>query len=309
MRDTEINHLLTQWKNQLQGARLASTHTVAAYESDAELFFAHLARHHGRVTLSLLLSLGLPDFRRFLAERKDHHISDSSNARTISALRSFYRFLHKQTGRENPALFNLRLPKRKTPLPRALTIDKALNAVDHMKTLHPEPWVAYRDWALLTLVYGCGLRISEALSLALGDVIPATTALSIKGKGRKERLVPLMPEVLEALLHLQNLCPYHHTQDHDCPLFLGVRGERLTPQVFTRQIRKLRSGLGLPESTTPHAFRHSFATHLLGEGGDLRSIQALLGHESLSTTQRYTHIDQKRLMEAYRNAHPKGKPD
>lgn len=293
------------WLEWLKGVRRMSPHTLTAYQSDLEQFciFLHDYLAEGPITAVMLARLEHRELRAWLAQRRQDGISDSSNARALSSIRNFYRYLQQETGLENAAIFNLRMPRLKKPLPKALTTQDALHAVETLKTLHPEPWVALREWALLTLLYGCGLRISEALSLARDDLSSARHGLRIRGKGGKERVVPVLPQVTEAIDAYLAACPY--AGGKETPLFLGVRGERLAPAVFQRQIRQLRAVLGLPESATPHAFRHSFATHLLAEGGDLRAIQELLGHENLSTTQRYTHVDTARLMAAYKNAHPR----
>lgn len=205
------------------------------------------------------------------------------------------------------AIFHVRMPKLSKPLPKALSADQSMQAVMGIGTLHEEPWVAQRDTALLMLIYGCGLRISEALSLRVGDLPPAGSSLRIHGKGNKERVVPLLAIVRDAIDTYLGLCPHHNPRNPKADIFVGVKGGTLQPAIFQKQLRHLRSWLGLPESATPHAFRHSFATHLLATGGDLRDIQELLGHESLSTTQRYTHVDSERLLAAYRDAHPHGK--
>lgn len=296
---------LNAWLEWLKGARRVSPHTLAAYRSDMEQFCAFLYEYlaEGPLTAEMLSRLEHRELRAWLAHRRQDELSDSSNARAMSSIRNFYRYLQRETGLENAAVFNLRMPRLKKPLPKALTAQDALNAVGTLKTLHPEPWIARRDWALLTLLYGCGLRIGEALSLTRGDVAEAGHGLRIRGKGGKERVVPVLPQVSEAITTYLAVCPY--AGEGKTPLFLGARGERLAPAVFQRQIRQLRAALGLPESATPHAFRHSFATHLLAGGGDLRAIQELLGHENLSTTQRYTHVDTARLMAAYKSAHPR----
>lgn len=293
------------WLEWLKGVRRVSPHTLAAYQSDLEQFCAFLHEYMGEgpLTAAMLTRLEHRELRAWLAQRRQDEISDSSNARAMSSIRNFYRYLQRETELENAAVFNLRMPRLKKPLPKALTPQDALDAVDTLKTLHPEPWIAKRDWALLALLYGCGLRIGEALSLTRADMAEAKHGLRIRGKGGKERVVPVLSEVLEAITAYLAACPY--TGNGETPLFLGARGEQLAPAVFQRQIRQLRAALGLPESATPHAFRHSFATHLLAGGGDLRAIQELLGHENLSTTQRYTHVDTARLMAAYKNAHPR----
>lgn len=306
--DAALRGTIDEWYGYLGGVRNLSAHTLDGYFQDIADFLCFAQDYQGEpLALSALAGLEQNALRAWLAHRKMQGIGDSSNARAMSALRNLFRYLEREKGVENAAVFNLRTPRLKKPLPKALTEDAAFEALDTIKTLHPEPWVAKRDWALLSLLYGCGLRISEALSLSCGAFDNAGDGLRIYGKGRKERIVPLLPAVADAVRDYQKACPYLKHHRPDTPLFLGVRGAVLTPQVFRRQIQLLRGYLGLPDSATPHAFRHSFATHLLAGGGDLRSIQELLGHENLSTTQRYTHVDTARLMAAYQAAHPKGK--
>lgn len=283
---------------------------MTAYQQDIRDFNAFIARHLNEPTLSLhhLAGLEPADIRAWLAARIGQGVSTTSNGRALSSLKNLARFLHKEYGVECQAIVGFRGPKLKKPLPKALTEADSLQALASIGDLHPEPWIAKRDWALLTLIYGCGLRISEALALTCRDIKTEGGSLRIRGKGRKERMVPVLPAVISALEEYRGMCPYlRGAENSDSPLFLGLRGAPLAPAVFQRQIQQLRHYLGLPESVTPHAFRHSFATHLLAGGGDLRSIQELLGHESLTTTQRYTHVDAARLMEAYRNAHPKAR--
>lgn len=305
--DAALRGSLDAWQEWLSGTKRVSEHTLNGYLQDIAQFLGFLGGYLGdTLTLASLGSIEQRELRAWLADRKQQGISDSSNARAMSSIRNCYRFLQTEHGIENAAVFNLRTPRLKKPLPKALTQDDSLRAVESLRDLHPEPWIAKRDWALLTLIYGCGLRMSEALSLSRQDIETAKGSLRIRGKGRKERMVPLLPEVQEAVMDYIRACPYHSGSGH-APVFLGARGAELSATVFQRQIQRLRAYLGLPDSVTPHAFRHSFATHLLAGGGDLRAIQELLGHENLSTTQRYTHVDTARLMEAYRNAHPKGK--
>lgn len=303
-----LQQQLNAWQEHLMHVKQVSPHTLSGYQQDIAQFLNFL-HHYTSAPLSLdaLQAVDQRSLRAWLAERKQQGIGDGSNARAMSSLRNFFRYLHKEQGIENAAVFNLRTPRLKKPLPKALTEEDSLRALETLKDLHPEPWVAKRDWALLTLIYGCGLRISEALSLTCGDIRQGDNGLRIRGKGRKERLVPLLPEVTHTVEEYLRACPYLQHPHPDAPLFLGVRGLALNPKVFQRQIQHLRAYLGLPDSVTPHAFRHSFATHLLAGGGDLRTIQELLGHENLSTTQRYTHVDTARLMAAYKNAHPRAK--
>lgn len=291
---------MAAWQGWLRDVKRAARHTLISYENDLGHFIAFLSGHlGGKVGLSHLEKLEARDFRAWLASRSGEYEA-TSNARALSTVKNFYRFLLKNHGVENAAIFHLRSPKLKKPLPKAITQDQAGQAMESLA--EGESWTQKRDLALLTLIYGCGLRISEALSLRYGDR-PQGETLTITGKGNKQRQVPVLPIVRQALEEYIAACP--HTLGASGPLFLGKRGKALDPAMFQLALRKLRARLNLPETTTPHAFRHSFATHLLSAGGDLRSIQELLGHASLSTTQRYTHVDKERLLKAYKNAHPR----
>jgi len=297
-----VQKTLTQWEEWMRHVRRASEHTVVSYRNDMAHFCAFLSNHLGaRVNFDHLRALENKDIRAWLASRHGE-FEASSTARALSTVKSFFRYLEKQERIENSAIFHIRGPKLKKALPKALGEEQATQALATIGTQHDEDWVNKRDLALLVLIYGCGLRISEALSLNYKDT-PKGDSLSIIGKGNKQRMVPVLPLVREAIGEYVNACPYPFTDGS--PLFLGKRGKALDPAIFQLQLRKLRTLINLPESTTPHAFRHSFATHLLSAGGDLRSIQELLGHASLSTTQRYTHVDKERLMKAYKDAHPR----
>ncbi|MGE0754353.1 MAG: tyrosine recombinase XerC [Alphaproteobacteria bacterium] len=301
-----IDHKLRQqfesWLGWLADVRRASRHTLISYQHDMEQFFRFMSNHLGEsLTLANMQVLTPRDIRSWLASRADEYES-TSTARALSTVKNFFRRLEKDGHIENPAIFHIRSPKLKKALPKALAEDQAAEALTSIGALHGEDWLNARDLALLTLIYGCGLRISEALSLCYDD-IPKGDTITITGKGNKQRSVPLLPAVKQAIEAYIDACPYSFTSAS--PLFYGKMGKPLDPGVFQLQLRKLRRSLNLPESTTPHAFRHSFATHLLSAGGDLRAIQELLGHASLSTTQRYTHVDKKRLLSAYKNAHPR----
>jgi integrase/recombinase XerC len=217
-------------------------------------------------------------------------------------LRNFYRYLARENLAANAAIENIQTPKVPKSIPKALSQQEARDSLNMIEAMTEEPWVAKRDTALMTLLYGCGLRIGEALSLNRKE-IPSGDTMVITGKGQKQRVVPILAIVKNAIADYLSHCP--HTLGDDDPLFVGVRGGRLNPGVVQRQMRQLRAQLGLPDSATPHALRHSFATHLLAEGGDLRTIQELLGHASLSTTQRYTDVDARRLTAVYQSAHPR----
>lgn len=291
------------WQEWLEMARGMSRHTVGSYGIDVREFIVFLQGHTGEnITQKALSQLELRDFRAWLAYRAGQGLEASSNARALSSVKNFFRFLNKEHGIKCDAVFALRTPKQKKSLPKAMEEGESASAMAHIAELQEEEWVGKRDLALLLLTYGAGLRIGEALGLTRKQLENADT-LIVLGKGNKERMVPLLPVVCAAVADYIKACPYPLPKD--APVFLGKQGKPLQPAIFQKQIRKLRSLAGLPESATPHAFRHSFATHLLSAGTDLRTIQELLGHASLSTTQRYTHVDSKRLMDAYNAAHPR----
>jgi integrase/recombinase XerC len=244
------------------------------------------------------------DFRSFMAWRNASGLSRASMARGLSTLRNFFRFLERHDLAHNAAIGTMRTPRAQKSIPKALTERDALEAVSAIEKLAVERWIGKRDVALITLLYGCGLRISEALELNRNEA-PSGEAMTITGKGNKQRVVPLLAVVIEAIETYIDACPY--TLSPEGPLFVGTRGKRLNPGVFQKQVRNLRHLLGLPETATPHAMRHSFATHLLSGGGDLRTIQELLGHASLSTTQRYTSVDAGRLSAVYNQTHPRAR--
>ena len=298
------------WRAWLADERRASPHTLDAYGRDLADFLGFLARHAGYPAgLRDLAGLGRADFRAYLAERNGRGLKRASTARALSSLRGFFRFLDRAGLAYNAVVAQLRAPKAAKSVPKALTEDEAIGAVAEIGALSDETWIAKRDTALLMLLYGCGLRIGEALALDRGQA-PTGETLIVTGKGRKERLVPILPVVAEAVRDYLAHCPYFlgpYALGDDDPLYVGARGRRLNPGVVQRQVRRLRALLGLPETATPHALRHSFATHLLAGGGDLRTIQELLGHASLSTTQRYTEVDRAHLMAVYRDAHPRAR--
>ncbi|HEX9463720.1 MAG TPA: tyrosine recombinase XerC [Alphaproteobacteria bacterium] len=291
------------WRAWLAVEKRCSRHTLAAYTRDLTGFLAFTGKHlGGPAALADLAALRLADFRAWLAARRAEGLTATSNARAISTLRSFFRWLDRHGLAHNAQVAALRTPKLPKTLPKPLTVPDAARVVEEIGALAEEPWIAARDTAVLTLLYGAGLRIDEALSLNR-DVLPLQDTLSVTGKGRKQRIVPLLPVARAAIEDYVARCPYQVRADG--PLFLGARGGRLRAEIVQAGLRKLRAGLGLPDTATPHALRHSFATHLLAQGGDLRAIQELLGHASLSTTQRYTAVDAERLIEVYEKAHPR----
>ncbi|MFC3123897.1 tyrosine recombinase XerC [Pseudoroseomonas globiformis] len=292
------------WLDWLAHERRASPHTLAAYGADLSDFLGFLTRHlGGEPDLAALGSLRPADLRAFLAERATRDgVGNATRARQLAAVRGFFRFLARHHGLVPLALAGLRGPKVVQPAPRPLTAEQAREVADATGSVENTPLLAARDKALFTLLYGCGLRISEALALDVRNAPRAGTGLRVVGKGSKERVVPVLPAVASAI------GTYLALRGHpapESPLFLGARGERLNPAVAQKALRDYRRLAGLPESATPHALRHSFATHLLGAGGDLRSIQELLGHASLSTTQRYTSVDAVKLLETWQKAHPR----
>jgi integrase/recombinase XerC len=301
--DQELLTYHEKWLAWLTHEKQFSPHTVQAYAIDVSYFFKFLNQHYGEsVTLTLLAELSLRDIRAWLSQRNLTHFDTTSTARSISAVRSFCNYLtSRHSLKISDAIHNIKLPRPKKSLHKALTIEDAALATKEIGLIAHDGWIAKRDMAILSLLYGAGLRISEALSVKKKDI--STDRLTVLGKGRKERMLPLLPYVLFALDEYIKACPYTLTAE-EC-IFLGTRGGVLNPAVYQRTIRQLRNTLGLPDNVTPHAFRHSFATHLLAAGGDIRTIQELLGHESLSTTQRYTAIDDSRLLAAYKDTHPR----
>jgi integrase/recombinase XerC len=293
------------WLDWLSAERRASAHTVAAYGRDLAAFFDFLGEHRGEVpSLTGMSRLSPADFRAYLAHRAGDGRERTTIARGLSVLRGFVRFLERRKLAAAPALAVLRAPKLPQSVPKPLTVEDAGAAVTAVGDLSPSVWQQKRDIAILTLLYGCGLRISEALGLTLGEA-PRGEVLVVTGKGNKQRHVPVLPVVSEAIADYLAACPYPLAKDG--ALFVGARGGPLSPRLVQRQMQLLRGMLGLPDTATPHALRHSFATHLLSGGGDLRAIQELLGHASLSTTQRYTKVEPEHLLAVYEAAHPRAR--
>ncbi|WP_116652563.1 tyrosine recombinase XerC [Pelagibacterium sediminicola] len=297
-----LKRLRAGWLAELSAIRRLSPKTVEAYTRDLDQLMAFLSGHiGGTVDLSDLKDLRAADLRAFLAARRRDGIGSSSLARGLSGIKSFFAHLERNGVMALEALSVIRTPKRPATLPKALTVTEAKSAIDTVDNLEERPWVAARDTAVIALCYGAGLRISEALALTRRDL--DGQSLRVVGKGGRVRLVPLIAAVRDAITQYLKLCPFALSASE--PMFRGVKGGPLSPRLVQIRLQALRSALGLPASATPHALRHSFATHLLGRGGDLRAIQELLGHASLSTTQIYTHVDTERLLEAYAKAHPR----
>ncbi|MEZ7879942.1 MAG: tyrosine recombinase XerC [Rhodospirillales bacterium] len=300
---------LTDWQDWLTHEKHYSAHTLDAYSRDVISFFKFLGRHLGHAPgLEDLDCLSTRDFRGYLARQNAEGLERTSTARAMSTLKTFFKYLVREGRIENTVIQTVRIPKVPKSIPKALSIEDALTALDVVEELSDDVWVGKRDKALLTLLYGCGLRLGEALKLSRDEGLRALdgdASLVISGKGGKQRLVPVLPAVSIAIQDYLDVCPFQF--EGDAPLFVGVRGKRLNPAIAQKTVRELRALLKLPDSATPHALRHSFATHLLGGGGDLRTIQELLGHASLSSTQRYTEVDGEHLSMVYDATHPRAK--
>jgi integrase/recombinase XerC len=301
--DAFIQSQIAGWMRELGSVKRLAPKTLEAYSRDLSQFMSFLAGHMGGpITLQSLKELRGADIRAFMAQRREKSLGSRSLARVLSALKSFFGFLERENILATEALNVIRTPKVGRSLPKALTVIEARQTIAATNEMEEEPWVGARDMAVISLCYGAGLRISEALALTKADL--EADVLRVTGKGGKVRMVPLIAPVRQAIDTYLKLSPYK-TWDED-PIFRGVKGGVLSPRLIQKRMELLRSALGLPPSATPHALRHSFATHLLGKGGDLRSIQELLGHASLSTTQIYTAVDTERLLESYAKAHPRG---
>jgi integrase/recombinase XerC len=304
----EVAAEIARWCEHLSAERRMSAKTLEAYARDLRQFLAFFAEHSGgRVTLAKLAKLAPQDVRAFMAARRAEGLSGRSLMRSLAGLRSFARFLERAGKGKSAAFAAVRSPKiaRTLPKPLAVAAAKRVADADLRAGEEREPWVLARDAAVLALLYGSGLRISEALGLKRKEFPEpgADDVIVVTGKGNKKRMVPVLPQVARLVADYVALCPYGLSPDG--PLFVGAKGGPLSPRIIQLVMQRLRGALNLPDTATPHALRHSFATHLLARGGDLRAIQELLGHASLSTTQVYTGVDAERLLEVYRSAHPR----
>ena len=298
-----IRSAVNDWLARLSALRDISQNTRKAYRADVESLVSFLTGHKGALpTPATLAGIDVEDMRAFMAHERARGLSPRSLARRLSALKNFHHWLGEREGKDSSEVLSLRSPKHNRNLPRPIEADDAFALIDQVETQAQQAWVAARDVAVLTLLYGCGLRVSEALAL-VGAEHPLPALLRIRGKGGKERQVPVLPVAREAVADYVRLCPHRLARNE--PLFRGIRGGPLNSRNVREVMRQLRIRLGLPSTATPHALRHSFATHLLQAGGDLRTIQELLGHASLSTTQVYTAVNNARLLEIYTNAHPR----
>ena len=293
----EIKDLVFNWCDFLKNERRYSIHTLDAYLRDLSFFINFFEN----IDLNFLKNADIREFRRYISHRAALDLKKSSLARELAAIKNFFRWLARKHKIKNSAIFLISTPKRDKILPKAVNADDVFELLEQSPYLAKTDWQGLRDKAVMMLLYGSGLRISEALNLNIGDISGKNTTLVIKGKGKKERIVPLLPIALRAIEAYLQKVPYDLGPKD--PLFVGARGERLLARIIQRQMQKLREYIGLADSVTPHALRHSFATHLLNEGCDLRAIQELLGHESLSTTERYTNVSLETLQKEYNKAY------
>lgn len=299
----EIQMLIGDFILFLATEKRSSKHTIESYRNDILNLLTFITRYKGfQIGKKTLGEIDHKDFRAWMTHRRNNEMSFNSTARAVSAVKSFFRYVEKNKKIINTEISKLKSPKTTKSIPKAVDKDNAKLIIDAVRDFSKHEWTAERDIALLTLIYGCGLRISEALSITLQDIRNGDF-IRIKGKGNKERNIPMLPVIKKRIdLYLRD-CP-HNILPSD-PLFVGTRGGEYSPTLFQKLIKDIRIALDLPETVTPHAFRHSFATHLLENGADLRSIQELLGHSSLSTTQRYTKVDRKRLLDVYGKINPR----
>jgi len=300
-----IEDAFTNWLGNLKEVRNLSDNTLISYKHDVKSFIEFISTHTGsEVSIKYLNDMKISDFRSFLSYLRNKDISSTSIARIISSLKSFFNYLLNTNLIESTVVQSLRTPKQKKSLPRPISSELAIETIKHAQDMEKEKWIGLRNKSILMLLYGCGLRISEALNLNFED-LNENDYLIIKGKGNKERMVPLMDYVKNDIENYIHECPKNFMKDD--PLFVGKRLDRLSPRIIQYVLEKIRHNLSLPETATPHALRHSFATHLLDSGGDLRTIQELLGHSSLSTTQKYTKVETEKLYDAYSKTHPLAK--
>ena len=301
----DLEYEYNNWLNYLSNIKKLSQNSVVSYKNDLSKFFIFFQDYiENNIGLKEIESIKISEFRSFLTYRRNSEISSNSIARNISALKSFFRFLIKNNKIKESSVFNLKSPKLKKSLPRPINVDLAIQVIKQAEEIEDEKWIGLRNKAILILLYGCGLRISEALSLNYDDIQNEDHIL-IKGKGEKERIVPMMPYIKKGIENYLEACPKEIISGE--ALFIGKRFSRLSPRIIQYALEKIRTALSLPETATPHALRHSFATHLLDSGGDLRTIQELLGHSSLSTTQKYTKVETSKLLDIYKKSHPLAK--
>jgi integrase/recombinase XerC len=303
---SELSNHVTAWTQHLEHERRYSAHSCRAYQHDVMEFLRFISQHHGEtLNIDHLRNLNRSTMRAWLAYRHRDSFDAHSTKRALSAIKHFARYLEQQTDVSLSIITSTRPPKAASSLPKALSTDDALQIMETIAAWQPTLWVGLRDKAIALLLYGCGLRISEALALTMNDIRASEGILLVReGKGGKDRFVPLLPKVYDALVEYQTHCPYDSA---GAVLFYGERGKKCDDRILRKQMQQVRRSLMLPDYATPHALRHSFATHLMQEGANLRDIQALLGHAQLATTQLYTHVDLKHMLPMFESAHPLSK--
>jgi len=297
MLSKELTTYIEKWAEWLKTQKNYSKHTIDSYLSDLNIFLKSFEEQN--ISINDLQDLDIRDFRNFFSMRSKQQIGKASIAREEAAIRNFFKWLADNNIIQNTAVSQISTPKLPKILPRSLDVDTIFDIIDEAAKECSEPWIGIRDKAIMTLLYGCGLRISEALNLNVEDVT-SSELLKIHGKGNKDRYVPILPIVLERIEQYKAYCPYELKYGE--ALFLGAKGERLSPRIIQRKLQKIRDLMNLPDNVTPHALRHTYATHLLAEGADLRVIQELLGHASLSSTQRYTDVALEKVIKEYNKA-------
>lgn len=301
----DLAAMIGKWQDWLRAEKNLSPHTQRAYTTDIGHFVRFLSAHEdGAISLDKLSSVSLTDFRSWMSRKAMDGLASSSRARSLAAVKNFMRWLDRQGVMHNAAIATVRTPKLPRKLPRPLEETQALRILDQSAGMETDDWLGARNRALFTLLYGCGLRINEALQLNIAD-LPRDSFMRVMGKGSKERQVPVLPLVETILAQYRALCPFAETTDR--PVFVGEKGGRLNQGLAQKALRNMRIALNLPDTATPHALRHSFATHLLQNGANLREIQELLGHSSLSTTQRYTDVNAEEMLKAYKQFHPRAR--
>ena len=297
---TEVLGFINSWQNWLKNERRYSAHTLDAYLRDLSAFIKYFAEAYRRdISLKDLSKLTVREFRAYIATRAKER-GKTTLARNVSTLKNFFKWLDSNDILKNSAIGVVSIPRMPKIIPKSIDSDDSFKVIATCVKDEKKTWRGLRDASILLLLYGCGLRISEALNLNFGDINQDSDFLRIKGKGNKERIVPLFPLIWQKIHEYIQVCPFNFK--HGAPLFVGARGERLSPRIIQRRLENIRQELNLPDTLTPHALRHSFATHLLAEGTDLRSIQELLGHTTLSTTQRYTDVQTRILHKEYNEA-------
>ena len=299
----ELMDVVKDWIFYLSNKKRYSKHTIRAYITDLFYFLSFVESINNKsINLEIIENLNIKDFRRWIGTRVAKQNKTTSNSRSLSVIRNFYKYCNENYNISNDAIFNIKLSKIIKPLPKAISPEAALLATNTITALAKKKWIGIRDKAILMLMYGCGLRISEALQIKKSHLPKSENEfLNVIGKGNKNRQLPVMREIIAVIEEYLRACPHDTSKGS---IFLGISGKPLNPDVFRRTVKQLKDTLDLPAYTTPHSFRHSFATHLLSNGGDLRVIQDLLGHESISTTQHYTKVDPENLIASYKVSHP-----